>query len=168
VQELAQRWVSYAVGIALGRFARTGLEHLINADGMMVVYRDHPDDLSQRVIDILAAIHSDTEAGRIVRTAIGGNGDLRGALAYYLLGPFFKAHVRRYRKRPAYWLLQSPKQIFSVYLFHERATDQTPALLQGKPYLGGRSFQVREQLDQAKQKELATEAPWLFAGGNSV
>jgi hypothetical protein len=157
VEELAQRWVSYAVGIALGRFACAGLEHLIDSDGLMVVHRDHPDDLARRVIDILAAIHSDAEAGRIVRTAIRGNGDLRDALASYLLGPFFRAHVKRYRKRPVYWLLQSPKQNFSVYLFHERATDQSLALLQGKPYLGGRTFQVKEQLGHAKQKELTTE-----------
>jgi hypothetical protein len=130
---------------------------LIDADGLMVVYRDHPDDLAQRMIDILTAIHADAEASRIVRTAIGGNGDLRDSLASYLLGPFFKAHVKRYRKRPVYWLLQSPKQKFSVYLFHERATDQTLALLQGKPYLGGRIFQVNEQLGHAKQKELTTQ-----------
>jgi len=157
VEELAQRWISYAVGVALGRFARAGLENLINADGLMVVHRDHPGDLAQRTIDILAALHTDTEAGRIVRTAIGGNGDLRDALANYLLGPFFKAHVKRYRKRPVYWLLQSPMQNFSVYLFHERATDQALAVLQGKRYLGGRIFQVNEQLDEAKRKELSTE-----------
>jgi hypothetical protein len=120
------------------------------------VYED-TDDFATRCAAILAAIHNDAEASRIVRTAIGGNGDLRDALASYLLGPFFKAHVRQYRKRPVYWLLQSPKQHFSVYLFHERATDHTLALLQGKRYLGGRIFQVTEQLNQAKQKELNTE-----------
>lgn len=128
----------------------------------MVVQRDHPDDLAQRAIDILVTIHDDAEAGHIVRSAVsahgaGGNGDLRNSLASYLLGPFFKAHVRRYRKRPVYWLLQSPKQNFSVYLFHERATDQTLALLQGNRYLGGRVFQAQESLNQAKQNELTTE-----------
>jgi hypothetical protein len=159
VEELAQRWVSYAVGIALGRFTRDGLERAANTDGLMVINRDHPDDLAQRVIDILVGIHTDAVAGRIVRTAIGGNGDLRDALASYLKGAFFKNQMdqKRYRKRPVYWLLQSPKHNFSAYLFHERATDQTLALLQGKRYLGGRIFQVTEQLNQAKQKELTTE-----------
>lgn len=157
VEELAQRWVSYAVGIALGRFVRPELAHLTDADGLMVLQRDHPDDLAQRIIDILAATLSEVEADRIVRTAAGGNRDLRDALATYLLGPFFKTHVKLYRKRPVYWLLQSPRQNFSVYLFHERANDQTLALLQNKRYLGGRIFQVTEQLDQAKQKELTTD-----------
>jgi type I restriction-modification system DNA methylase subunit len=156
-EELAQRWVSYAIGIALGRFARAGLEHLTDTDGLMVVERDHPDDLAQRVIEILAAIHTETEASRIVRAAIGSNSDLRNALAGYLMGPFFKAHVKRYRKRPVYWLVQSPKQSYSVYLFHERATDQTLALLQGKRYLGGRIFQATQQLQEANQKESAAE-----------
>jgi hypothetical protein len=156
VEELAQRWVSYAIGVALGRFPRTGLGNL-QAEGLLVVHGNHPYDLAQRVIDVLSAIHTDAEAASIVRNAIGGNGDLRDSLAKYLLGPFFKAHVKRYRKRPVYWLLQSPKQTFSVYLFHERATDQTLALLQGNHYLGGRIFQLRDQLDQAKQKELSTE-----------
>jgi type I restriction-modification system DNA methylase subunit len=162
IEELAQCWVGYAVGIALGRFSRSGLEHLIDGDGIMVVQRDHPDDLAQHVIDILLAIHNDVDAEHIVRSAAsahraGANGDLRNALAGYLLGPFFKAHVRRYRKRPVYWLLQSPKQSFSVYVFHERATDQTLALLQGNRYLGGRMFHAQESLKQAKQSELTTE-----------
>jgi hypothetical protein len=162
IEELAQRRVSYAVGISLGRFTRAGLEPPTDSDGLMVVERDHPDDLAQRVIDILAAIHTETEASRIVRTAISGNGggsnsDLRDALAGYLLGSFFKAHVKRYRKRPVYWLLGSPKQNYSVFLFHERATDQTLATLQGKQYLGGRTFQINEELKDVNRKEAEAE-----------
>jgi len=172
VEELARGWVSYAVGIALGRFPRAGLEHLVDVDGLMVVYADHPDDLAKRVIDILAAIHTDLEAGRIVRTATGGTGDLRDALAGYLLGRFFKEHVRQYRKRPVYWLLQSPKLNYSVYLFHERATDQTLSLLQGTRYLGGRIFQLKGLSEQAKQKEMATEgkeqAQWKRTSQDAV
>ena len=157
-EELAQRWVSYAVGLALGRFTRVGLENLIGTNGLMILQRDDPDDLAQRVIDILTAIHKDVEAGRIVLTAVGGNGDLRDRLGNFLLGPFFKIHVKRYRKRPVYWLLQSPKQTYSIYLFHERASDQTLALIQGKRHLGGRIFQVQEAMNQAKQNELTTDS----------
>jgi hypothetical protein len=156
-EELAQRWVSYAVGIALQRFVRPGPKPFVDADGLMVIQRDHPDDLAARVIAILAVIHGDTESGRIVRTVSGGSGDLRDALAAYLRAPFFKAHVKRYRKRPVYWLLQSPKQNYSIYLFHERGTDQTLALLQGTRYLGGRSFQLKQQQDEANRREAVAE-----------
>ncbi len=156
-EELAHRWVSYAIGIALGRFARPGMESLVNADGMMVVQHDHPDDMAARVIAILSAICGDDEAGRLVRSAVGGNGDLRYALAGHLLAPFFKAHGKRYRKRPVYWLLQSPKQNYSVYLFHERGTDQTLASIQGTRFLGGRIFQLKQQLEETNQREAAAE-----------
>ncbi len=156
-EELAQRWVSYAVGIALQRFVRPGPKPFVDTDGLMVIQRDHPDDLAARVIAILAAIHGDTESGRIVRTVSGGSGDLRDALAAHLRAPFFKAHVKRYRKRPVYWLLQSPKQNYSIYLFHERGTDQTLALLQGTRYLGGRIFQLKQQQDEANRREAIAE-----------
>ncbi len=172
-EELAQRWVSYAVGLALGRFApgepeglgrgefspevASRLKELIDPDGVMVLQRDHPDDLAARVIEILTVIHGEREAARLIQTALGGNGELRGRLETYLLGPFFRAHVKLYRKRPIYWLLQSPKQFFSIYLFHERATDQTLALIQGKRYLGGRIFQVRQKLEEANRREASSE-----------
>lgn len=172
-EQLAQRWVNYAVGLALGRFVpgepgglgrghfseqvHARLRSLVDPDGVMVLQRDHPDDLAARVIEILSAIHGETEAARLIQTAAGGNGDLRSRVDGYLLGPFFKAHVKQYRKRPIYWLLQSPKQSYSIYLFHERATDQTLALIQGKRYLGGRIFQVKQQHAEALQREAASE-----------
>jgi DNA-binding transcriptional MerR regulator len=166
-EELARQWVSYAVGVALGRFSpgepgglgRGAFPEKVNAelrgridpDGVMVLQKGHPDDLAAQVIHILAAIHGDGEAERLIRTAAGGHGELRDRLDAYLLGPFFKAHVRQYRKRPVYWLLQSPKQRYSVYLFHERATDQTLALIQGNRYLGARIFQLRQQLEETSR-----------------
>jgi hypothetical protein len=72
-QELAQRWVSYAVGIALKRFARPGLETLTSTDGPMVVQRDHPDDLAARAISTLPvgqdrhALLAARDAGRLQR-----------------------------------------------------------------------------------------------------
>jgi hypothetical protein len=172
IEELAQRWVSYAVGIALGRFTHAKWESQPDACGLMIVQLDHPDDLSQRIIDILTAVFSVAEAPRIIRTAIGGTGDLRGDLASYLLGPFFKSHIVRYRKRPVYWLLQSPKLRFGVYVFHERASDQTLAMVQGNRFLGGRVFQVQQQLNLAKQKELTADsrakAQWKQQAGDAA
>ncbi len=172
-RELARRWVSYAVGLALGRFApgeplglgrgsfpsetSTKLRGFVNADGLMILHRDHPDDLAQRVVDILTVIHGEAGAADIVRTGIGDQGDLRDTMAGYLLGPFFKLHVKLYRKRPVYWLLQSPRQYCSVYVYHERATDQSLAVIQGKRYVGGRIFQIQQQLDEANRKEAVAQ-----------
>ena len=171
-QELAQQWFSYAVGVALGRFkpgAGNGigcgtfsteianrLRRLSDKGSLMVLEEGHPDDLAARTAEILTTIHGDAELVRIVREATQSQEDLRQAIETYLLGPFFKDHVRRYRKRPIFWLFQSPEQHYSVYLFHEHATDQTLALLQGKRYLGGRIHNLENELKDAKRKESAS------------
>lgn len=168
-QELAHRWVSYAVGVALGRFApgiggslgssrftpemATKLRCLTDSSGLMVLEAGHPDDLAARVIDILRTIYGDAQGEEIIRAASGSQNSLREATESYLLGAFFKDHVRRYRKRPIYWPLQSPGGHYSLYLFHERACDQTLAILQGKRYLGGQIHRLESELREAKDKE---------------
>src|SRR5207244_2645165 len=113
----------------------------------------HPDDLAQRVLDILHTLYGDAETESIVRAAAATGGSLRRAMEDYLIGTFFREHVKRYRKRPVYWLLQSPNRHYSVYLFHERATENTLSILQGKRYLGGRIHRVETELQQAKNME---------------
>jgi hypothetical protein len=159
---LSRKWVSYAVGVALGRFS-PGVDHALGRgafpaeislrlrelsaqDGMMVLERGHPDDLAQRVLDILSVAQGDDETESIVRLATGESGELRDSLGNYLLARFFKDHVRQYRKRPVYWLFQSPKRTFSVYLFHEMATINTLSALQGNRFVGGRLHWLETEL----------------------
>jgi hypothetical protein len=171
-EELSKRWVGYAAGVALGRFkpgpdgvlgsgrfdpeVSRKLSSSANPYEVMVLEDGHPDDLAARVFDILRTIYGDATAEKIIRTATNNHGPLRDILKEYLIGSFFREHVKRYRKRPVYWLLQSPQRHYNVYLFHERATDQTLALLQGKRYLGGRIHRVESELRGAKNKEAQT------------
>jgi hypothetical protein len=163
-KELAAHWISYAVGVALGRFepgvpgalgcgsftpeVAARLRDLADRDGLMVLEEGHPDDLARRVLDIVSTISGDAEAERIVRTATGSAAPLRKAVESYLLREFFRDHVsvKRYRKRPIYWLIQSPKKHYSVYLFHEKATAETLSLLRGNRYLGGRINWLEQDL----------------------
>ena len=167
-EELAQRWTGYAVGIALGRFQpgvagalgcgrfsseiAARLRGFTDPDGLMVLEEGHPDDLARRILDILRTIYGDEEAERIVRTATGSAAPLREAVESYLLGPFWRDHVKRYRKRPIYWLIQSPKKSYSLYLFHERATPDTLPMIRGNRYVGGRLNRLRQEQAEAIAK----------------
>ncbi len=168
-EELAKRWLSYSVGIALGRFqpgmegalgcgrfsteAATKLKKTADPGNLMVIQEGHPNDLAARVVEILRLVHGDAQAEQIIHTATGVQGAIWQSVKEYLLGSFFREHVRRYRKRPIYWLLQSPDRKYSAYLFHERATNQTLAILQSKRYLGGRIHLLENELQEAKRKE---------------
>jgi hypothetical protein len=160
-QELAAQWIRYVVGVALGRFepgiagalgcghfstkVAARLRDLADKDGMMVLDEGHSDDLARRVLDILSTIYGDVEAERIVRTATESTASLRDAVETYLTGDFFRDHVKRYRKCPIYWLIQSRKKYYSIYLFHEKATPDTLSLLRGNRYLGGRLNRLKQE-----------------------
>jgi len=180
-EELAARWVSYGVGIALGRF-QPGIEgalgrgrfapelaarlrDLADADGIMVLEEGHPEDLAARVIRILETIYGDREAAPIVQAAAGKGGPVRAALERYLGGKFFQDHLKLYRKRPVYWLIQSPKKRYSLYLFHEKATADTLALIRSTRYLGGRINRLERELEQI-QAELNPQQPVDKLRGN--
>jgi hypothetical protein len=60
------------------------------------------------------------QAEQVIATTTGGK-----RLAVYLTRDFFKQHVQQYRKRPVYWLLQSPRRTYSLLVFHERLTPDT-------------------------------------------
>ena len=49
---------------------------------------------------------------RFVETALGKNGKPRDIRDYFLKD-FYTDHVKRYKKRPIYWLFSSPKGSFT-------------------------------------------------------
>ena len=182
-KELAARWISYAVGIVMGRF-RPGLprtqqlhargllgravfhptdlavgslpaltpeefdalvgpverfayvdaeggRHLFPAEverqlrdlalpeGIAVVQAHHSLDLTARVWQALGLMWGEKDAQEIVAI-------LGGDLVRYLERDFWpKVHLKMYRRRPIYWLLQSPGRAVTVYLYHERVTRDT-------------------------------------------
>ena len=165
-RDLAQRWISYAVGLLLGRFSpgrqdalghsdfqdevNESLAALVDLDGVATLEADHPDDLAAKVERALEIIFSEDETPRLLEAA-GVAGSVNG-LRRYLARDFFKEHVRVYRKRPVYWLLQSPGKTYSLYLFHERITPDTLHLLRGNRYLGGRINAASDRISELSQK----------------
>ena len=169
-------WVSYSVGVALGRFhpgvldglgcgsfsdeIAGRLRELADPEGLTVLEEGHPDDLAQRVSEILHVIHGDAEAERLLRAALGSSDSSRDAIEKYLIGAFFRDHVTRYRKRPVYWLLQSPKRNYQIYVFHEKVTADTLPAIRGPRYLGGRIYSLEkahERFAREKQTRQANE-----------
>lgn len=171
---LALAWISYAVGIVLGRFApgedgalgcgrfRADTARRLRAmgarDGLATLDEGDEDDLALRVLMALETTFGETEAARLVRTALGGDGEVAGRLRNYLRRQFFRRHVRRYRKRPVYWLLESPRRTFAIYLFHERLTRDTLLRLQRKgtdkiALLEARMADLRNARDGAQGRE---------------
>lgn len=149
VDEWGRRWISYAAGIALGRF-EPGVDgslgcgdfspsvveelrekHMTAPDGILLNDEGEPLDLSERVYSILELLLGTASADERIKAALG-EGNSRSLLLNWFdrftgqpANSFWKYHFQMYRKRPVYWPLQSPGRKFTVWVFHERITKDT-------------------------------------------
>ncbi len=97
----------------------------VDQDGLLVDDPDHSDDIVRRVRDVLEVIWSG-KAEAIEREAcdILGVKELRDYFRQSGKGGFWQDHISRYsksrRKAPIYWLLQSSKRSFGLWLYYHR------------------------------------------------
>lgn len=146
-------FLSYAVGCMMGRY---GLDHpgliLANAgdtlreflekvgkplaeltfapdeDGIIPVLDGEwfEDDIVARTRDFLRATYGEATLGdnlRFIEDSLGKE------LRKYFARDFYKDHLQTYKKRPIYWLVQSPNGSFEALLYLHRYTKDTVNLL---------------------------------------
>lgn len=139
-------FLSYAVGCMMGRYSldHPGLvladagdtlrEYLVKVgrtmeqltfapdeDGIVPVLDGEwfADDVVSRTRDFLRATFGEAtlrENLRFIEESLGK--DLRK----YFLTDFYKDHLQTYKKRPIYWMVQSPKRGFAVLIYLHRYT----------------------------------------------
>lgn len=166
-EELARRWISYAVGIVMGRFqpdisgalgqgrfsspVAAQLRSLTDNDGVATLMDGHQDDLAHKVWQALQIALGEVGASEVVEAALGGGSQPETFLRRYLVKDFYKRHLQQYRKRPVYWLLQSKERSFSAYVFHERATTDTLPLILGNRYVGGKINYIQTRIEEIRE-----------------
>lgn len=114
---LAVHYVSYALGVVMGRFIVEGIE--ADDDGITVLDEGHSDDTPARIREVLNKVLNERQTNEVI-TVLGG--DLRR----FLLNDFFtKCHIPMYKKRPVYWLLRSIKKNYGFYIYNLKFTQDT-------------------------------------------
>jgi hypothetical protein len=120
-----EAFVSFAVGVALGRFGAEGEGVLDTAPaaalphGILFVSAEGADSLEH------AAAAPIVEAWREHGAAVGGEGEL----GTYLRRAFFEFHKRLYENRPIYFPLSSSKKSFVALVSIHRWADDTLSVL---------------------------------------
>jgi hypothetical protein len=134
------------------RAAPAGYPFAPDADGILVVDEGHPDDVVSRVRAILQHLFSDDAAGQ-ERRALDEIG-VPTLAAYFgrtAKRSFWGDHVARYsasrRRAPIYWLLQSEKGSYSVWLDYHRLDGDTLHKLLGGRYLEGKINRTRHEIE---------------------
>ena len=97
----------------------------IDWDGILVDDPDHADDIVRRVREVLEVIWKErAEAIEKEACEILGVKELRDYFRKPGKGGFWDDHVTRYsksrRKAPIYWLLQSSKKNYALWLYYHR------------------------------------------------
>jgi hypothetical protein len=98
----------------------------INWDGIVVDDAEHADDVVRRIQDAFEVIWPDSadSAEADLCSKIGAKGGLREFMRRSGKGGFWQEHVFRYsksrRKAPIYWLLQSSKKNYALWLYYHR------------------------------------------------
>jgi type II restriction/modification system DNA methylase subunit YeeA len=75
-------------------------------------------------------------------------------LRKYFLKDFYDYHVRRYKKRPIYWMLSSPKGSFNVLIYMHRYKPDTVSVVLND-YLRDFCAKLESQLAHEKQLEVS-------------
>ena len=128
------------------------LQSSIPPDGILVDDPDHPSDIVRRVREVLAMLWGE-RAEAIEDEACGILGVK--TLREYFRDPrrFFTYHIKRYsksrRKAPIYWLLQSERRGYGIWLCYHRITDMT-LYIAGRDYADGKIALERGRLDDLR------------------
>jgi len=100
------------------------------------------DDIVARTRDFLRATFGEATLRENLRFI---EDSLDKDLRKYFLNDFYKDHLQTYKKRPIYWMVQSPKKGFSVLLYMHRYTRDTMNLVLNR-YLRDYHVKLRNRL----------------------
>lgn len=136
--EIMKQFISYTVGVMFGRYS-------LDSDGLVVanLNQELPKDSSYEIDDdnVIPVLEddyfSDDISSRIinfVKTTFGTESlsaninfiekCLGKTIRNYMVKDFYEDHIKRYKKRPIYWMVSSPKKGFmSLSYMHRYESD---------------------------------------------
>nr|WP_255524311.1 BREX-1 system adenine-specific DNA-methyltransferase PglX [Lysobacter sp. H21R4] len=171
-----REFLSYAVGCMFGRYSldRPGLVLANQGETLADYLRKVPeprfmpdednviplldgewfhDDVTERFRQFLRVTFGDdhyTENLAFIQDALGK--DVRK----YFLKDFYTDHLKRYKKRPIYWLFTSPKSTFSALIYlHRYRPDTVSVVLQ---YLRDFRKKLAARLEHLQQVQVSASA----------
>ena len=150
-----REFISYAVGCMFGRYAldKPGLVLANQGETIDDYHRLMPnsrfeadadnvipildgewfaDDVTERFRQFLRVTFSDEHYDAnlaFIEQALNPKGKRNYTLRDYMLGEFYTDHVKRYKKRPIYWLFSSPKGTFNALIYLHRYRPDTASVV---------------------------------------
>ena len=132
--EIMKQFISYGVGVMFGRYsldsdglliANMGQEvppsttFEIDDDNVIPVLEDDyfKDDIASRFVQFVKATFGEEDLSQNLRFI---ESSLGTTLRKYFVKGFYEDHIKRYKKRPIYWMVASPKKGFMSLIYMHR------------------------------------------------
>ena len=154
VADAMKEFISYAVGCMFGRYSldKAGIILANQGESLDDYLREVPeptfapdadnviplldgdwftDDIAEHFRNFLRATFGDEhyeENQRFIEESLGKKGKSQ-SIRDYLLKDFYADHVKRYKKRPIYWLFSSPKGTFNALIYMHRYRPDTVSVV---------------------------------------
>jgi len=132
--EIMKQFISYGVGVMFGRYsldsdglliANMGQEvptdttFEIDDDNVIPVLEDDyfKDDIASRFVQFVKAVFGEEDLSENIRFI---ESSLKTTLRKYFVKGFYEDHIKRYKKRPIYWMVASAKKGFMSLIYMHR------------------------------------------------
>ena len=129
-----KQFISYGVGVMFGRYSLdsdgllianmgqevpTSTTFEIDDDNVIPVLEDDyfKDDIASRFIQFVKATFGEEDLSENIRFI---ENSLGTTLRKYFVKGFYEDHIKRYKKRPIYWMVASPKKGFMSLIYMHR------------------------------------------------
>jgi len=132
--EIMKQFISYSVGVMFGRYSLdsegllianmgqdvpTDTTFEIDDDNVIPVLEDDyfKDDVASRFVQFVKAAFGEEDLSENIRFI---ESTLGTTLRKYFVKGFYEDHIKRYKKRPIYWMVASPKKGFMSLIYMHR------------------------------------------------
>ena len=182
-KELVQQFISYAVGCMFGRYSLDqeglilanqgqGLSHFLDKvekqqdelsfvpdkDNIIPVLDNEwfTDDIAARFKEFVRVVWGADSFQRNIKYI---EDVLQKDIRRYFSRDFYADHIKRYKKRPIYWMFSSPKGAFNVLIYMHRYTQDTISNILNnylREFIGKLELQI-EQLERVRNEGTTQE-----------
>ncbi len=142
--EIMKQFISYGVGVMFGRYSLdsdgllianmgqevpTSITFQIDDDNVIPVLEDDyfTDDIASRFVQFVKTVFGEEHLSENISFM---ENSLGVTLRKYFVKGFYEDHIKRYKKRPIYWMVASPKKGFMSLMYMHRYTSDIFATVQ--------------------------------------
>jgi hypothetical protein len=143
-------FLSYAVGCMFGRYSLDASGLILANQGEVLEGDWFADDITERFRQLLRVTFGEAKFQENLAFIEAQIGDIR---KYFTRG-FYDDHLKRYKKRPIYWMFSSPKGTFQALIYMHRYRPDTVSVLLND-YL--REFIRKLGAERARLEKLADD-----------